>query len=53
MTEAIGRKKYDLDRTVRLVLTCASVGLGVFLINYLSSILLPFVVGCLLSLIHI
>ena len=49
MTDAIGRKKYDLDRTVRLVLTCASVGLGVFLINYLSSILLPFVVGCLLA----
>lgn len=43
------RKKYDLDRTVRLVLTVAVVALAVYLINYLSSILLPFVVGCLLA----
>ena len=43
------RKKYDLDRTVRLMITVACVALGVYLINYLSSILLPFVVGCLLA----
>ncbi|MDO4510709.1 MAG: AI-2E family transporter, partial [Bacteroidales bacterium] len=49
MTETIIRKKYDLDRTVRLVLTCASVALGVIIIDYLSPILLPFVVGCLLA----
>ena len=49
MTDAIGRKKYDLDRTVRLVLTVVVVALAVYLINYLSSILLPFVVGCLLA----
>ncbi|MDO4972251.1 MAG: AI-2E family transporter [Bacteroidales bacterium] len=49
MTETIGRKKYDLDRTVRLVLTCVSVAVGIFLVNYLRSILLPFVVGCLLA----
>lgn len=49
MTDTAVRKKYDLDRTVRLVLTCASIGLGVFLINYLSGVLLPFVVGCVLA----
>lgn len=49
MTDTVARKKYDLDRTVRLVLTCASIGLGVFLVNYLSGILLPFVVGCVLA----
>ena len=49
MTDAIGRKKYDLDRTVRLVLTVVVVALAVYLIDYLSSILLPFVVGCLLA----
>lgn len=49
MKDTVERKKYDLDRTVRLVLTCASIALGVYLVNYLSSILLPFVVGCLLA----
>lgn len=49
MNSVMERKKYDLDRTVRLMITVACVALGVYLINYLSSILLPFVVGCLLA----
>ena len=42
MTE---QKKYDFDRVVRMVLTLISVGIGVWLINYLSPVLMPFVVG--------
>ncbi len=43
------QKKYDLDRVVRLVLTVISVGIGVWLINYLSPVLMPFVVGFILA----
>jgi len=42
-------KKYDFDRVVRMVMTIAVVALGVFLINYLSPVLLPFLVGFLLA----
>jgi len=42
-------KKYDLDRVVRLVLTVISIGVGIWLISYLSPVLLPFVVGFLLA----
>jgi len=43
------QKKYDLDRVVRLVLTVISIGLGVWLVNYLSPVLMPFVVGFILA----
>ena len=46
MTE---QKKYDFDRVVRMVLTLISVGIGVWLINYLSPVLMPFVVGFILA----
>ena len=38
------QKKYDFDRVVRLVLTLVSVGVGIWLLNYLSPVLMPFVV---------
>ena len=43
------QKKYDFDRVVRLVLTVISVGVGVWLVNYLSPVLMPFVVGFILA----
>ena len=43
------QKKYDFDRVVRLVLTLTSVGIGIWLINYLSPVLMPFVVGFILA----
>jgi len=42
-------RKYDLDRVVRLVLTVISIGIGIWLISYLSPVLLPFVVGFILA----
>ncbi|MBO4871298.1 MAG: AI-2E family transporter [Muribaculaceae bacterium] len=42
-------KKYDFDRVVRLVLSCLSIGVGIYIINYLSPVLLPFVVGFILA----
>ncbi|MCF0182499.1 MAG: AI-2E family transporter [Muribaculaceae bacterium] len=42
-------KKYDLDRVVRMVTTITTVGIGVFLINYLSPVLWPFLLGFLLA----
>lgn len=46
---ATTQKKYDFDRVVRMVLTLISVGVGVWLINYLSPVLMPFVVGFILA----
>ena len=43
------QKKYDFDRVVRLVLTLASIGIGIWLVNYLSPVLMPFVVGFILA----
>ena len=45
----VQQKKYDFDRVVRLVLTVISVGIGVWLVNYLSPVLIPFVVGFILA----
>lgn len=43
------RQRYDLDRTVRLVINCV-IFLGViWLINILRGVLLPFLVGCLIA----
>ena len=43
--ETIEAKKYDLDRVVRMVLTGVTVAVIIFIIDYLSPVLLPFVVG--------
>ena len=43
------QKKYDFDRVVRMVLTLISVGVCVWLVNYLSPVLMPFVVGFILA----
>jgi len=45
----IEQKKYDFDRVVRMVLTFISVAVGVWLVNYLSPVLMPFVVGFILA----
>ncbi|MCM1163374.1 MAG: AI-2E family transporter [Muribaculaceae bacterium] len=43
------RQRFDLDRTVRLVINCV-IFLGViWLINILRGVLLPFLVGCLIA----
>ena len=42
-------KKYDFDRVVRMVLTTLAVVAAVVVINYLSPVLLPFVVGFILA----
>ena len=47
--ESIEVKKYDLDRVVRLVLTTIGVVAAIVVINYLSPVLLPFVVGFILA----
>jgi len=43
------RQRYDLDRTVRLLINCVLfVGL-IWLVNILKGVLLPFCVGCLIA----
>ncbi len=42
-------KKYDFDRVVRMVLTTLGVVAAIVVINYLSPVLLPFVVGFILA----
>lgn len=49
METTVEHKKYDLDRVVRLVITVAVVVGSIYVINYLSGVLLPFLVGCLLA----
>ena len=46
---SLEKKKYDLDRVVRLTLTVITVLGAIYIANYLSSVLLPFLVGCLLA----
>lgn len=43
------RKRYDLDRITRLVISIITVVAIIMAINYLSGILLPFVIGGLLA----
>ena len=43
------QKKYDFDRVVRMVLTIITLGVGVWLVHYLSPVLIPFVVGFILA----
>ena len=42
-------KKYDFDRVIRIVMTIVVVGVLIFVVAYLSGVLLPFLVGCLLA----
>jgi len=46
---ATTEKKYDFDRVVRLVLTVITVIGGIMIINYLSPVLWPFVLGFVLA----
>lgn len=43
------RQRYDLDRTVRLVINCVLFVAFIWLINTLKEVLLPFCVGCLIA----
>jgi predicted PurR-regulated permease PerM len=43
------RQRYDLDRTVRLVINCVLFIALIWLINTLKDVLLPFCVGCLIA----
>lgn len=43
------RKRYDLDRIARIVIAIISIVAVIYVINYLSGILLPFVIGGLLA----
>lgn len=43
------QKRYDLDRVTRLVITVICVAVAVFVINYLSRVLLPFLIGAVLA----
>ena len=49
MSQTVEQKKYDFDRVVRMVLTVISVAAGIWLVNYLSPVLMPFVVGFILA----
>lgn len=43
------RQRYDLDRTVRLVINCVIFVGIIWLVNILKGVLLPFLVGCLIA----
>lgn len=43
------RKRYDLDRITRMVISIICIVAAIMVINYLSGILLPFVIGGLLA----
>lgn len=45
----IVRKRYDLDRTVRLIINFVIFLGAIWLINTLKGVLLPFLVGCLIA----
>lgn len=49
MENAETRKRYDLDRITRLVISIIGIVAAIMVINYLSGILLPFVIGGLLA----
>lgn len=44
-----GERKYDFDRVVRIIITLVSIATAIYVINYLSPVLLPFLVGCILA----
>lgn len=43
------RRPYTLDRTVRLVISVVLVCAGLYMVNYLRGVLLPFVIACVLA----
>lgn len=43
------RQRYDLDRTVRLVINCVIFVGVIWLVSILKGVLLPFLVGCLIA----
>lgn len=43
------QKRYDLDRITRLLISLVCIVAAVFIINYLSGVLLPFLIGGLLA----
>lgn len=43
------QKRYDLDRITRLIISLLSIVAAVFVVNYLSGVLLPFVIGGVLA----
>ncbi|MDE5785428.1 MAG: AI-2E family transporter, partial [Duncaniella sp.] len=45
----INKERFDLDRTVRLVINCVLAAGAIWLINTLKGVLLPFLVGCLIA----
>lgn len=45
----INKERFDLDRTVRLVINCVLAAGVVWLINTLKGVLLPFLIGCLIA----
>ena len=48
-TQSETRKRYDFDRVVRLVITIVCVAVAIYVINYLSGVLLPFLIGGVLA----
>ncbi|MBP5561564.1 MAG: AI-2E family transporter [Muribaculaceae bacterium] len=49
ITQESPRKRYDFDRVARLVITLVTVVAIIYVLNYLSSVLLPFLIGSLLA----
>lgn len=43
------REPYTFDRVVRLTITIACVAAGLWLLNYLKGVLIPFLVACLIA----
>ena len=49
MVSIKSQKRYDFDRVTRLVITIVCIALAIYVINYLSKVLLPFLIGGLLA----
>lgn len=43
------RKRYDFDRVTRMVIAIVCIFGAIYVVNYLSPVLLPFLVGCVLA----
>lgn len=43
------KRRYDLDRVTRLIITIVCIAVAIFVINYLRNVLLPFLIGGLLA----
>ena len=49
MEDNTSRKPYTFDRVVRLVITVVCIIAGLLLFNYLSGVLVPFIVACIIA----